>query len=147
MEDEKDAEPRVNTITSPQKNKSCDLYSFERYNGIWRDNSSNRNNHTVSSTSIDGKNEREEFLRMTTLKDDVRPPITSRVFLLCGNAGVGKTTLVHIAAKHAGYRPIEINASDDRSPQILTEKVLRAMESTLLVTYTKTASNGTRRPN
>jgi chromosome transmission fidelity protein 18 len=81
-----------------------------------------------------------------TLKDDVRPPITSRVFLLCGNAGVGKTTLAHIAAKHAGYRPIEINASDDRSPQILKEKVLRAMESTLLATYTKTASNGTRRP-
>jgi chromosome transmission fidelity protein 18 len=52
---------------------------------------------------------------------------------------VGKTTLAHIAAKHAGYRPIEINASDDRSPQILKEKVLRAMESTLLATYTKTA--------
>jgi len=30
-----------------------------------------------------------------SLKDDVRPPITSRVFLLCGNAGVGKTTLAH----------------------------------------------------
>jgi chromosome transmission fidelity protein 18 len=82
----------------------------------------------------------------TTNKADIRPLVTSRVYLLCGTAGVGKTTLAHIAAKHAGYRPIEINASDDRSPQILKEKVLRAMETTLSATYSKTGSNNTRKP-
>ena len=37
---------------------------------------------------------------------NIRRPVASIVYyLLCGNAGVGKTTLAHIAAKHAGYRP------------------------------------------
>jgi hypothetical protein len=65
MEDEENADLPVNKVTFLQKNKSSDLYSFERYNGIWRDNSSKKKNHSVSSTSIEGKNAREEFLRMT----------------------------------------------------------------------------------
>lgn len=77
---------------------------------------------------------------------DIRPPITSRVYLLCGNAGVGKTTLAHIAAKHAGYRPIEINASDDRSPAVLKEKVLRAMESTMIQQHTTNTNNSKQQP-
>ena len=38
-----------------------------------------------------------------------------QVVLLCGPPGLGKTTLAHIIAKHAGYNLVEINASDDRS--------------------------------
>ena len=30
--------------------------------------------------------------------------------LLCGAPGLGKTTLAHIVAQHAGYRVVEINA-------------------------------------
>jgi chromosome transmission fidelity protein 18 len=41
----------------------------------------------------------------------------------------GKTTMAHIVARHAGYRPLEVNASDDRSASVLTERVTRAMES------------------
>lgn len=78
---------------------------------------------------------------------DIRPPVNSRVYLLCGNAGVGKTTLAHIAAKHAGYRPIEINASDDRSPQVLKEKVMRAMESTMLSAYGTSGNTKKPKPN
>jgi chromosome transmission fidelity protein 18 len=44
----------------------------------------------------------------------------------------GKTTLAHIVARHAGYRPLEVNASDDRSTSVLTERIRRAMESTTL---------------
>jgi len=33
MEDEENADPPVNKVTFLQKNKSSDLYSFERYNG------------------------------------------------------------------------------------------------------------------
>uniref|UniRef100_A0A8C7A2C8 Chromosome transmission fidelity protein 18 homolog n=1 Tax=Nothoprocta perdicaria TaxID=30464 RepID=A0A8C7A2C8_NOTPE len=36
--------------------------------------------------------------------------------LLCGPPGLGKTTLAHVIAKHAGYNVVEMNASDDRSP-------------------------------
>lgn len=43
-------------------------------------------------------------------------------------AGFGKTTLAHIAARHCGYTPVEINASDDRSGGTLLRRVENAME-------------------
>lgn len=39
-----------------------------------------------------------------------------RIALLSGPPGLGKTTLAHIAGRHAGYNVVEINASDERSP-------------------------------
>jgi chromosome transmission fidelity protein 18 len=64
--------------------------------------------------------------------NDVRPDESSRVILLSGPPGIGKTTLAHIIACHAGYRPMEVNASDERSESVLKERVIRAMESTTL---------------
>ena len=40
------------------------------------------------------------------------------------SAGLGKTTLAHVVARHCGYRPVEINASDDRSATALVQRVL-----------------------
>jgi chromosome transmission fidelity protein 18 len=38
----------------------------------------------------------------------------NKILLLSGPPGLGKTTLIHILAKQAGYNAIEINASDER---------------------------------
>lgn len=54
-------------------------------------------------------------------KADNRPE--TKVILIAGPPGVGKTTLAHVVAKHAGYNGIEINASDDRSANVLLQRL------------------------
>lgn len=46
--------------------------------------------------------------------DEMNRPKT-KVALISGPPGLGKTTLAQIIAKRAGYNIIEMNASDDRS--------------------------------
>lgn len=45
--------------------------------------------------------------------------------------GMGKTTLAHVVATHCGYRPFEINASDDRSAPALKDKMVSTLHSIL----------------
>ncbi|XP_006873987.1 PREDICTED: chromosome transmission fidelity protein 18 homolog [Chrysochloris asiatica] len=56
-----------------------------------------------------------------------------KVALLCGAPGLGKTTLAHVIARHAGYFVVEMNASDDRSPEAFRTRIEAAtqMESVL----------------
>ena len=60
--------------------------------------------------------------------------------LLYGPPGLGKTTLAHIVARHAGYNVVEINASDDRSLQAFKIKLDAA-------TQMKSVNNADQRPN
>lgn len=57
--------------------------------------------------------------------------VNSNVPLLC--TCFVKWCYVLKIPRHAGYRPIEVNASDERSASALTERVTRAMESSTLI--------------
>lgn len=46
-----------------------------------------------------------------------------KILILHGPPGLGKTTLAHVAARQAGYETFEINASDDRSGNIVKGKI------------------------
>ncbi|XP_001659131.2 chromosome transmission fidelity protein 18 homolog [Aedes aegypti] len=74
----------------------------------------------------------------TELDEHGRP--MQKVALLCGPPGLGKTTLAHTIARHAGYVVREVNASDDRSP----EAFRIALESG---TQMKSVLNEDKRPN
>lgn len=49
--------------------------------------------------------------------------LKSKVLLICGPPGTGKTTLAHIAAHQAGYRTAEVNASDDRTGKSIRDLI------------------------
>merc|ERR1712146_307281 len=52
---------------------------------------------------------------------------------------MGKTTLAHVIARHCGYRPHEVNASDDRSAAAIKVTMEQAMHGRTL--------DAERRPN
>lgn len=46
-----------------------------------------------------------------------------KILLLTGPPGLGKTTLAHVCAKQAGYEVLEVNASDDRSRDVVKNRI------------------------
>ncbi|KAL0821545.1 hypothetical protein ABMA28_004999 [Loxostege sticticalis] len=72
------------------------------------------------------------------MDEDGRPH--HKVALLCGPPGVGKTTLAHLLARIAGYRPVELNASDERS----TDAFRNALQSATLM---RSVIDAEKRPN
>ncbi|CAG8553174.1 3683_t:CDS:10 [Acaulospora morrowiae] len=71
-------------------------------------------------SEVDGKNKQQ-------LDKWDRPE--KKILLLTGPPGYGKTTLAHVVARHCGYNVIEVNASDDRTGQVIKNKVTNSLES------------------
>ncbi len=46
-----------------------------------------------------------------------------KILILTGAPGLGKTTLAHVCARQAGYEVIEINASDERSKDVVKGRI------------------------
>ncbi|KAL2507137.1 P-loop containing nucleoside triphosphate hydrolase superfamily protein [Forsythia ovata] len=64
-------------------------------------------------------------------------PPEQKILLLCGPPGLGKTTLAHVAARHCGYRVVEINASDDRSSSAIEAKILDVVQMNSVIADSK----------
>ncbi|CAN9510175.1 unnamed protein product [Ophioblennius macclurei] len=84
------------------------------------------------------KTEMTEELLEAELDQYKRPKF--KVALLSGPPGLGKTTLAHVIAKHAGYNVVEINASDDRSAEVFQKRIDQA-------TQMKSVLGANERPN
>ena len=54
--------------------------------------------------------------------------LSKLLILLLTSAGLGKTTIAHVVARHCGYRPFEINASDDRTASALQSRIQDAVQ-------------------
>lgn len=46
-----------------------------------------------------------------------------KILMLTGPPGLGKTTLAHVCARQAGYEVMEINASDERSADVVKNRI------------------------
>jgi chromosome transmission fidelity protein 18 len=52
----------------------------------------------------------EVQLKMSVSRSDLKHRPEKKVILIAGTPGIGKTTLAHVIAQHAGYDVIEVNA-------------------------------------
>lgn len=84
----------------------------------------------LNVTNAQNQNQSQRFKTKSQITEEIleaeldqykRPKF--KVALLSGPPGLGKTTLAHIIAKHAGYNVVEINASDDRSAELFQKRI------------------------
>lgn len=81
-----------------------------------------------SSNYSSNTNGNGEESNMPTWKDPYGRP-SERILMISGPPGLGKTTLAHLLASHAGYGVFELNASDARTYSAVEDQIRVALES------------------
>ncbi|KAL5601171.1 hypothetical protein BROUX41_005976 [Berkeleyomyces rouxiae] len=61
-----------------------------------------------------------------------------KILMLTGPPGLGKTTLAHVCARQAGYDVLEINASDDRSKDVVKGRIRTSLGTETVKTVSNT---------
>ncbi|KAI9671631.1 MAG: hypothetical protein M1831_003159 [Alyxoria varia] len=79
--------------------------------------------------------------KLSSEQDDGEKRQHRKILLLAGPPGLGKTTLAHVCAKQAGYESQEINASDERSRDVVKNRI-RDMVATESVRSVDAQSTG-----
>ncbi|KJZ78062.1 hypothetical protein HIM_02699 [Hirsutella minnesotensis 3608] len=59
-----------------------------------------------------------------------------KILMLTGPPGLGKTTLAHVCARQAGYEVLEVNASDDRSRDVVKNRIRTSLGTQSVKTVT-----------
>ncbi|KAF8106505.1 hypothetical protein N665_0139s0094 [Sinapis alba] len=109
--------------TPSHRQKSDSAFTRKNQFNRWSKESSSfpRNSDVGNSKATDNDDLRNKKSKL------IGPP-EQKILLLCGPPGLGKTTLAHVAAKHCGYRVVEINASDERSAAAIETRILDVVQ-------------------
>ncbi|KAL5018093.1 hypothetical protein ScPMuIL_003815 [Solemya velum] len=140
-------ESTVEDSSVPELNKLLwvEKYAPKKYTDLLSEESINRTllhwlklwDYVVFGKELKVRNKKKEKETKVFKKKNI-PEVTDeldnhsrplqRVMLLCGPPGLGKTTLAHVIAAHAGYNVVEMNASDDRSAEVFKNKLEAATQ-------------------
>jgi chromosome transmission fidelity protein 18 len=85
---------------------------------------------------------KQAFTKRQGMKDEAEEKPHRKILLLTGPPGLGKTTLAHVCALQAGYEVMEINASDERSSNVVKGRIRTTVGTESVKTLSTTKRGG-----